>query len=252
MSTDNTVSDSTHNDETERLPWGVDEDRAAITFPDSQPTDTTAYVRHKYKGIYYSTPNHKHWSVLPSDILVRIWPPNPTLAVEQLSLFFQALMGPPALLRSAAFRFLNTLTWPNNPENQQLAAIAYALDHVLASNGNSAGTITIARPDTGYPDARQPVYLRFQQDVADTSVDVPRYPDGDRVDGREHTLDLGLLRSARRIQDAATSPPVEIELALESYGALGGGDLGVGLTIRNETTLDDTYRHQQGGTEHVE
>lgn len=224
-----------------RVPWYVDEEKAEVLSPDIGTTDITPKVRHRYKDIYYSTPYHKKWDVLPSEVLFRVWPPNPTLAVEQLSLFFQAVMGPPAMLNEAATRFLNTLTWPNNPENEYLAALACAYDHILASNGGSAGTITVARTKTGYPEARGPVYVRFEKDVAETSVDVPRYPDGDRVEGREHMLDLGLLRSARRIQEVATSPPVEVELALQSYG-IGGGELGIGLEIRHDTTLDERYR----------
>lgn len=230
-----------------RVPWYVDEEKAEVLSPDMGTTDITKKVSHQYKDIYYSTPYHKQWKALPSEVLFRIWPPNSTLAVEKLSLFFQAVMGPPAMLNEAATRFLNTLTWPNNPENEQLAGIALALDHILASNGGSAGTITITRTETGYPEARDPVYVRFQKGVAETSVDVPRYPDGER----EHTLDLGLLRSARRIQEAAASPPVEVELALESYGSFGDGDLGIGLEVRHETSLDDLYREQQNSNQTV-
>lgn len=234
-----------------RVPWHVDEEKAAVVSPDLPTTDTTHRVRHRYKDIHYSTPNHKEWAALPDEVLFRVSPVNPRRPVEHLSLFFQAVMGPPAMLNEAATRFLNTLTWTNQPENEQLAGIANALDHILASNGQSAGTISVARTETAYPDAREPVYVRFQQDVADTSVDVPRYSDDDRVEARDHTLDLGLLRSARRIQAVATSRPVEVELALESYGAFGGGgDLGIGLEIRHETTLDELYRQQHSpGTE---
>jgi len=229
-----------------RVPWYVDEEKAEELSPDLRSTDITQKVRHRHKDIYYSTPYHKEWDYLPSEMLFRVWPPNSTLAVEQLSMFFQAVMGPPNMLNEAATRFLNTLTWPSNPENEQLAALALAYDHILASNGGSSGTLTVSRTETGYPDARDPVYVRFQKGVAETSVDVPRYPDDDRVETREHTLDLGLLRSARSIQEAATSPPVEIELALQSYG-IGGGELGIELEIRNETSLDELYRRQNSG-----
>ncbi|MFC6721014.1 hypothetical protein ACFQHN_26260 [Natrialbaceae archaeon GCM10025896] len=86
----------------------------------------------------------------PREVLLRLWPPNGTLAVEQLSLFIQALMGPPRLLNHAASEFLRYLTWPKRPENEQLASVAVALGYILASNGGKAGTITVARTDTGF------------------------------------------------------------------------------------------------------
>jgi len=223
------------------LPWYVDEEKSEVLFPDLEYSP--ARVHHRYKDIYYSVPYHKEWRFLPSELLFRAWPPNQTLAVEHLSLFFQAVMGPSDMLTDAASQFLRTFTWRGRPENEQIAAMAVALDHILASNGGVKGTITVARTDTGYPDAKSPVYVRFQKGVGTTSVDVPRYPDDERPEARDASLDLGLLRSARRIQEVASSPPFEIRLTLESYRV--GGDLGIGLEINEETTIDEIYRNNR-------
>lgn len=239
------------NEQERRIPWHVDPDNAEETFPDWPTTTIKWAVCHKYKDIYHSTPNYNRWDILPDDILLLVWVPNGLLAVEQLSLFLQALMGVPGLERRAATKFLNTLTWPGQPENEQLAAIATALGDILPSNGGKAGTLTVARTATEFDferPTRSPVYLRFQKDIAETNVDIPRYPDGDRVEERTAGLDHGLLRAARRIQAVAAHPPVEIELALESY-RISGGDISVGVTIREETSLDDLYRQNPNSTQ---
>lgn len=229
-----------------RPPWYVDPEKAAETFPDRRDTDIIRKVRHRYKGVYHSVPYHKEWDFLPSEVLLRIEPPNPRLVTETLSQFIQAVIGVPGLEHAAASQFLNGLTWPTQPGHEELAAVAVALDHILASNGGVGGTLTVARTATGFDferRPREPVYFRFEKGVAETNVSVPRYPDADdRTDARSWFTDLGLLRASRRIQSCATDPPVEIELALDSGGLTG--DLDIGLEIRDETTLDDLYREQ--------
>lgn len=227
-----------------RLPWNIDEEKAAKTFPDTGGMSRKT-VQHRYKDIYYSTPYHKEWATVPQETILKLEPGNPVLAVERLSLFLQALAGPASLERPAATEFLSGLTLGRKPANEQFAAVAMALDHVLASNGGKACTLTVARTASGFDferPPRRPLYFRFQKDVAETDVDVPRYPDGLRTDERSWMMDLGLLRAARRIQARAADPPVEIELALESYSI--GGDLSVGVEIRDETTLDRLYRER--------
>lgn len=229
-----------------RPPWYVDPEKAAETFPDRRDTDTVRKVSHRYKDIYHSVPYHKEWDFLPSEVLIRVEPGNPTLVTEQLSLFIQSVLGVPGLENAAASEFLNSLTWHSQDGHEELAAVAIALDHILASNGGVGGTLTVARTASGFDFERQPrepVYFRFEKGVAETSVDVPRYPDGPLTDARSWLTDLGLLRAARRIQARATDPPVEIELALESDRLTA--DLGIGVEIRDETTLDELYRERE-------
>lgn len=232
----------------QRLPWHVDEEMANETFPDYETTAIKHAVCHRYKDIYHSTPNYNQWKMLPDDILLQVWIPNGTLAVEQLSLFLQAWMGPTGLEEHAATEFLRYLTWRGQPENEKLAAIALALSRILPSNGGHAGTLTVARTATGFDfertDYKYPIYLRFQKDVAETNIDIPRYPDGSRVEARNAGIDHGLLHAARRIQATADDPPVEIELAMETDRLTA--DISVGVDIRHETTLDSMYRRRRG------
>lgn len=228
----------------DRLPWHIDPERAADTFPARRDTTHDHGVAHDFKDCYHSSPSHKVWAVLPDELCCRVWVPNGRLAVENLSLFFQAWLGPPGLEYPAATEFLRYLTWPNQPENEHLAAIAIALDKILASNGGGAGTITMARTATGFdmdPPAYAPIYVGFRKGYANTDIEVPRYPDDVRTEAQNSGLDQGLLRVARRIQAAAATPPVEIELGMESYRG-GNGELSVGVAIRDEPLLPRLYR----------
>ena len=229
--------------QTARHPWHIDAEKAGETFPEYDTTATsTARVFHQYKDIWHSTPSHKEWRALPDEILFRTEPGNPALAIERLALFLQSVIGPPGLEPFAASKFLRTLFFSGRPAAEHTATMAVALDKVLASNGGRAATITLARTASGFDFERQPrrpVYVRFQQDVADTTIDVDRYPD-DRSEGRSAGTQQALLGAIRRIQANASDPPVEVELALRSDRM--SAELSVGVEIRDDPTLPELYR----------
>lgn len=123
------------------------------------------------------------------------------------------------------------------------AAVAIALDHILAWDGGVGGTLTVARSASGFDfvrTPREPAYVRFEKGEAETPIDMLRYPDDERADARSWPTDFGLIRAARRIQARAADPPVEILHALESDRLTA--DPGIGVEIRDETTLGELYR----------
>lgn len=228
--------------QTPRHPWHIDAEKAGETFPEYDTTaTTTARVFHQYKDIWHSTPSHKEWRALPDELLFRTEPGNPALAVERLALFLQSVIGPPGMEPFAANQFLGSLFFSGRPEGEHTATMAVALDHVLASNGGKAATITVARTASGFDfdrPPRRPLYVRFQQDVADTDIDVDRYPD-DRTEGRSPGTQQALLGASRRINANASDPPVEVELALRSDRMTA--ELSVGVEIRDDPTLPGLY-----------
>lgn len=233
--------------------WMHDEDKAEEMFPDKRAAESVIKkVKHPNKDIYHSTPYHREWDALDGVIEFRYWMANGPLAIEQLSHFIQVLLGSPGLEHAAGSEFLSS--FPSGivrrPCTEDVAAIAMALDHVLASNGGKACTLTVGVTDTHYTNdrgkqPRYPVYVRFEKDVAETDLRVPRYTDSTRplTSVRSWTTDLRLLWRSRRILRASHNLPCEVSLAMQSHG---GSDFSVGVDIRDRVTLHDDYLDREG------